>query len=276
MDSRGSLRDLARRSSLDERRHFAHAVTPHAYRQRVKHAIVSALRRREDVIGCWEGGSAATGRLDEFSDVDLVIVASLDAADPIFADVEAAISNIAEIVHRWHVDPPPFPDSAQRFYFLAGAPRFFAVDCVIVTESGAAQILERERHGEPQVEFDRSAKIAALPIDHNALDTRRSRRLGQLRGAVPIFRMLVQKELARGHPLEAFGFHQVLLRALIELLGMRYRPDRFDFSWRYVEIELPDHAQQLIERYAFVADAGALLQLSSELGDELMRQLESL
>ena len=26
--------------------------------------------------------------------------------------------------------------------------------------------------------------------------------------------------------------------SLIELLGMRYRPDRFDYGWRYVETEL--------------------------------------
>ncbi len=135
--------------------------------------------------------------------------------------------------------------------------------------------MERERHGDPQVQFDRSAKIAALPLDRPALDARWFHRLAQLRGAVPVFRMLLAKELARGHPLEAFGFHQVLLRALIELLGMRYRPDRFDFGWRYVETELPEPAQRLIERYAFIADAGALRQLSSELAEELMRQLET-
>ncbi|MGZ9060024.1 MAG: hypothetical protein ACXW14_12360 [Burkholderiaceae bacterium] len=97
----------------------------------------------------------------------------------------------------------------------------------------------------------------------------------QLRGAVPVFQMLVQKELKRGHPLEALGFYQVLLRALIELLGMKYRPDRFDFGWRYVETELPEHARQLIERYAFVADPIRLQQLSSDVGHELTRQLET-
>ena len=59
--------------------------------------------------------------------------------------------------------------------------------------------MERERHGEAQVQFDRSAKIAALPLDRPALDARRLHRLAQLRGAVPVFRMLLAKELARGH-----------------------------------------------------------------------------
>ena len=250
-------------------------MKPEEYRQRVKDAIVSAVRVRADVAGCWEGGSAATARLDEFSDIDLVIVAPLDTADSIFTVVETAITSVGEISHRWHVDPPPFRDTAQRFYFIAGAPRFFAVDCVIVTENGAAQFLEGERHGVPQIQFDRTAQIAALPLDRPALAARRSHRLAQLRGAVPVFQMLVEKELARGHPIEAYGFHQVLLRALIELLGMQHRPERFDFGWRYVETEFPEDAQQLIERYAFIGDASELQRLSGELGDELTRRLEA-
>jgi hypothetical protein len=250
-------------------------MTPNTYRRQVKDAIVSVLRARNDVAGCWEGGSAATGRVDEFSDVDLVIVASLDVADAIFTAVEDAISTVGEISHRWHVDPPPFRDTAQRFYFLAGAPQFFAVDCVIVTATGIAQFLERERHGEPQVQFDRTGQIAALPVDEQALAARRAHRVGQLRGSVPIYLMLVEKELARGHPLEALGFYQALLRALIELLGMQYRPHRFDYGWRYVETELPEDAQHLIERYAFVADHGQLRNLSGELGAELARRLET-
>ena len=74
-------------------------MTPHIYRRQVKDAIVSALRVRDDVAGCWEAGSAATGRVDEFSDIDLLIVASLDAADTIFADIETAISAVGEISH---------------------------------------------------------------------------------------------------------------------------------------------------------------------------------
>ena len=250
-------------------------MKPDEYRQRVTDAIVSALRLRADVAGCWEGGSAATARLDEFSDIDLVIVAPLDAADAIFNVVEMAITGVGEISHRWHVDPPPFKDTPQRFYFITGAPRFFAVDCVIVSEKGTAQFLEGERHGVPQVQFDRTAQIYALPLDRSALAARRSHRLAQLRGAVPVFQMLVEKELARGHPIEAYGFHQVLLRALIELLGMQHRPDRFDYGWRYVETEFPKDAQQLIQRYAFIADSSELQRLSGDLGEELTRRLEA-
>ncbi len=249
-------------------------MTPSSYRLRVKDAIVSTLRLRDQIVGCWEGGSAATGRLDEFSDIDLMIVAPLEEADAIFAAVEAAIANVGAISHRWHVDPPPFPDTSQRFYFLDGAPPFFAVDCVVVKPTAIAQFLERERHGEPQIQFDRTGQICALPLDRAALAARRARRLRQLHGAVPVYRALLEKELTRAHPLEAFGFYQALLRALIELLRMRYQPERFDYGWRYVETELPEEARRLLERYAFVANHDRLRRLSSSLGDELQRQLE--
>jgi hypothetical protein len=148
---------------------------------------------------------------------------------------------LAPLTHRWRVEPPPFADTAQRFYFLADAPRFFAVDCVVVSESGVAPLLERERHGEPLVYFD--------------------------------YAMLLDKELARGRPLEALGFYQALLRALLEVLGMAHRPDRFDFGWRYVESQLPEDARALLARYAFVADAQALRTLAPQLVAELLARL---
>jgi hypothetical protein len=224
------------------------------------------------VRACFEGGSAATGRLDEFSDIDLVIVAPLTSADVVFDAVESALSPHS-IVHTWRVDPPPFPQTAQRFYFLADAPRFFAVDCVVASEAGVEPFLERERHGDPLVYFDRTSRIRARTVDRTALAGRRARRWGQLQGAVPVFAMLVDKELARGRPLEALGFYQALLRSLIEVLGMSHRPDRFDFNWRYVETQLPEDARALLARYAFVADAQELREQAPQLADELRRRL---
>lgn len=40
--------------------------------------------------------------------------------------------------------------------------------------------------------------------------------------------LLAPKELARERALEALGFYQALLRALVELFGMAHRPERFD------------------------------------------------
>lgn len=243
------------------------------YRRGVIEALIARLLPLPAVRACFEGGSAATGRVDEFSDIDLVIVAPLAAADAAFDAVEAGLAARTRITHIWRVEPPPFPDTAQRFYFLADAPRFFAVDCVVVTEGGVPQFLERERHGEPLVYFDRGVKLRARPLDTAAMEERRARRWKQLQGAVPVYAMLVEKELARGRPLEALGFYQALLRALLEVLGMEHRPERFDFGWRYVESQLPEHARALLAHYAFVADERALRERAPRLAAELQQRL---
>jgi hypothetical protein len=248
------------------------AVNAAHYRRAVIEAVIARLLPITAVRACFEGGSAATRRLDDYSDIDLVIVAPLAAADEAFDAVEAALSPHG-ISHVWRVDPPPFPDTAQRFYFLADAPRFFAVDCVVVSEAAAGQFLERERHGDPLVYFDRTSKIRARPVDALGLGERRARRWKQLQGAVPIYAMLVAKELARGRPLEALGFYQALLRALLEVLGMVHRPDRFDFGWRYVETQLPEGERQRLARFAFVAGPEALRERAPELVAELLQRL---
>lgn len=97
-------------------------MTPADYRTAIGDAVCSALIERAGVAALWEGGSAATGRLDEYSDIDVVIVAGLEAAPAIFDAVERALSGVDRIVHTWRVEPPPFRDTAQRFYF-SPAPR---------------------------------------------------------------------------------------------------------------------------------------------------------
>ncbi|MDH4114239.1 MAG: hypothetical protein OEU89_02100 [Burkholderiaceae bacterium] len=243
------------------------------YRRLLIERLIASLLPLEPVRACFEGGSAATGRLDDFSDVDLVIVAPLAASETVFNAVEAALSTSTAITHRWPVEPPSFPDIAQRFYFLADAPRFFAVDCVVATEASVTQFLECERHGEPLLYFDRTGTIRARPVDQPSLAVRRAHRWRQLRGAVPVYAMLVDKELARNRPLEAMGFYQTLLRALLEVLGVEHRPDRFDFGWRYVESQMPEDARRLIAHFAFVGDPETLRERAPELAAELARRL---
>lgn len=249
-------------------------MNPANYRRRLVEAVIARLLPMTAVRACFEGGSAATGRLDDYSDIDLMIVAPLDHADAAFAAIESALSPHT-ITHVWRIDPPPFPDTAQRFYFLADAPRCCAVDCVVVTEAGVAPFLERERHGEPLVYFDRTSRIRARPADQAALADRRAQRWRQLQGAVPVYGMLVDKELARGRPLEALGYYQALLRALVDVLGVTHRPERFDFGWRYLESQLPAEARALIASFAFVGDERALRERSPLLVAELRRRLDA-
>lgn len=251
-------------------------ATAAEYRERLAAVIAAALQRDPRVRAIGEGGAAARGRADAYSDLDLVVVAALDDAPALFRLVETAIATMTPITHTWCVDPPGFPGLAQRFYFVADAPRFFAVDCCVVSEAGLAPFLERERHGSFVAWSDPKKLLVSRRADRATLANRRKERLTQLQGAIPVYSMLVEKELARGHALEALGFYQVLLRYLIELLGMRHRPERFDFGWRYVDRELPEAARAIIARHSYVGDGAALSRLARSLIKELTAQLAAL
>jgi len=253
---------------------------PNHYRARVLQAIVTALGPYgEDArfFAAFEGGSAATGRLDAYSDIDLCVVADASLNDALFAALEEALQAIGTFSHVWNVADAPWPGFAQKFYFLEGSPPFFAVDCSLVVPDTARMFLEVERHGSAQVLFDPKQWIAPQHMDRAAHEARRQRRLTQNRAAWPVYRMLVAKELARGRPLDALGFYQALLRMLIELAGMLHRPDRFDFGWRYLHHDLPPDLQATLTDLAYAADHDALaerLPRADALHRELSRALD--
>jgi len=134
-------------------------------------------------------------------------------------------------VHTWRVEPSPFAGLSQRHYLLDPAPPHFAIECCVLAPDTVAQFLERERHGEPVVHFDRNRQFRSVPFDRGAHAAKLARRFTQIRASWPIYRLVLDKEIARGHALDAFGFYvNGLLRPLIELAGTRYRPERFDFG----------------------------------------------
>jgi hypothetical protein len=250
---------------------------PVAYRGRVLDALVAALRGFADDPGfhaAFEGGSAATGRLDAYSDIDLCVVAEASLNEALFTAVEAALRTIAPIGHVWEVTDPPWPGFAQKFYLLDGAPRFFALDCSLMLPATGAQFLEVERHGAARVLLDPRQWAKPHPLDRAAHAARLRRRRAQNLAAWPVYRLLVEKELARGRPLDAFGFYQALLRMLVEAAGLLHRPDRFDYGWRYLHHDLPAPLQTQLEQLAYV---GRLDDLAARLpqADTLHRNLHA-
>ncbi len=251
-----------------------------AYRDAWRARLSQGLQQRFDndaVPAAFEGGSAATGRTDGYSDIDLVVVAAPGLHEAVFEALEAIIAATDTITHTWAVADPLLPGMTQRFYLLADAPQFFMLDCVAIAPASLPPLLERERHGEPHILFDRAGIVRPQPLDRAALATRRDKRLAQVRKSWPIFRQLVDKELARGRALDAFGFHLALLRMTVDLAGMVHRPERHDFGWRYLHIDLPTALASDIESLAFCGGTDALragLPRLDALHAQLLRALD--
>jgi predicted nucleotidyltransferase len=244
------------------------------FRARLLAGLLPPLRAADGIDACFEGGSAATGRLDDYSDIDLYFVAAA-AADTtaVFEHFERALARLARIAHVWRVEPSPFPGLAQRHYLIDPAPPHFGIECCVLRPEDVTAFLERERHGEAIVHFDHSGRLRSVVLDRAALAAKLARRYEQIRASWPVYRQIVAKEVARGRALDAFGFYvNGLLRPLIELAGMRYRPERFDFGWRYLHHDLPAELQRALTQLAYV---GSIDDIAARLPhvDRLMAQL---
>lgn len=220
----------------------------------VNGVLIEKFGADERFSGIFEGGSTAMGRADEWSDIDFCIVSDPALNDVMFATVEDALARVRPIVHTWRVAEPGWgPGFAQRFYLLQDAPPFFFIDCSVLAPATAATFLERERHGEAVVYHDRNGALVPKPLDRTSFSARLRRRYEQIQACWPIYLTLVRKELARGRALDAHAFYATTLRFLVELVGMRYRPERFDFGWRYLHHDVPADVQQALQQWLYVA-----------------------
>jgi hypothetical protein len=90
-------------------------------------------------------------------------------------------------------------------------------------------------------------------------------RLDRLRTLVPMFADFVDKDLARGNRLGALADYQAfVLRPLVEALGIRYCPARFDYGARYAAYDFPPEVAARLERLWLVCDSKELAERRRE------------
>ena len=83
---------------------------------------IEALRDNPKIVALWEGGSAATGSTDQYSDIDLLALCACET-DEAFDLMESVMP---PITHRYI--EPAGPDLRHRIYFHDGAPKHFFAD----------------------------------------------------------------------------------------------------------------------------------------------------
>lgn len=223
-------------------------------------ALATALEAQDFARAMWEGGSAARAAADQWSDVDAVVICEDDAVDDVFDTVEAALAKLSPIDLVWRVPQPTWHGHAQRFYRLEDAPAHLFVDLVVMKKSDDYQrFLVRERHGEPVVQFDKAGLVEPAAFDVEAHRDKMAAELADLKVRFDMLQCLVEKELERGRALDAMNYYLGLtLGPLMRVLGMRYRPERYDFGRRYTQEDFPAEVAREIEALHFVSDAEEL------------------
>ena len=216
-------------------------------------ALKQSLAGSDAVDAAWEGGSAAFGSDDEFSDVDAVAVVADDAVEATFARVEAALHALSPVTLRH--DVAGTAGFAQRFYRLRDAGEFLVVDLVLIRRSDPLLFREVELHGRGETWFDRRGILRAAHLDADADIAQAHARIPALATAFAMFQHLVTKERLRRRAVDALAFYQAMtLRPLAEAVRLLHCPQRRGFGLRYLARDLPGDAAAAIEALAFVRD----------------------
>jgi hypothetical protein len=228
-------------------------------RHEILNAITTALEPKEYVQALWEGGAAAFDRVDQWSDIDLMIAVDDDHVAETFDQLEACLRSLSPIARQYNLPEPAWHGHSQRFYQLQEASPFLMLDVVVLKRSSENKFLQPELHGDADVHFDKSGVVQTEPFDWPALKEKLRARLETLRVNFDLFQTLTLKEIERGNAIEALGFYLgFTLRPLVEALRIRYRPARHSFHTRYVYYDLPADAVKRLEDLYFVAGLAEL------------------
>lgn len=229
-------------------------MTPLVTRLALVQTLRSALQALPCVQAAWEGGSAAFGAEDAWSDVDAVAVADEARFADTFAAVEVALETLSPLALVHVVTGAP--GYSQRFYRLRDAGEFLVVDLVLLPAAGPLRFREVELHGRGLTWFDRDGRLAAEQhLDAEADAAAARERVPALASAFGMFQHLVTKDRLRGRAVDALAFYQAYtLRPLVEALRLLHAPHTRVFGLRYVQRDLPAATAAALVRLSYVRD----------------------
>jgi hypothetical protein len=229
-------------------------------REQVVAALLGRLKPLDFVNSFFEAGSVSFDADDELSDMDLVVDAEEGKTGDVFAEVEAALGELASFDHLWQVPEPAWHGYSQRFYHLAGTPDYFYIDFLVRADGRPPRLTEVELHGTPRVYFDKRGLTTPTHIDREELRTTIRLRLQSIRGSLPMLAAFARKEIRRGDAAAAMHYYQTgVLRPLCELVRMRHCPLRYNFGLRYLRRDVGSENSARLARLSF---AGSLKELA--------------
>jgi predicted nucleotidyltransferase len=242
-------------------------MTRHIVRNKLENHLV----RCKSVLAMWEAGSAAFDRIDDYSDLDIGILSKKGSNEEIWLIVDRAFEELGGVTLRWNEPSPVFSGMDKRIFRPREAKQWFQVDIGLFPDTATELYNQPERHGRILVVFDHANRMAPPLWDEDANRRRMGEALHQNLMKWQAYYGWFRKELARGRAVDAFVAHLYLtVIPLLTVLNMRYRPNRWDFGFRYLKEELPPDVVKIVERLCYMADPIVMEARFSE-ADRLLR-----
>lgn len=208
------------------------------------------LESQDFILAVWEAGSAATGYLDDVSDLDVSIIVQDDKVEETFQQLHTFLSTQFGILSHYRVPEPTWHGFSQTFYQINHVHEFFYLDIGVIKASLPNKFMETDRHGVAKVWFEKQ------PLYYPSLspvDDIKNRVIKVVKGALAVefvLRIEWMKALHRQSIIDSYttglGYLQ---RVGAPILNAIYRPAKVDFGLRYAYRDYPSNVVHLIESY---------------------------
>ncbi|MBN1151426.1 nucleotidyltransferase domain-containing protein [candidate division WOR-3 bacterium] len=223
------------------------------YKSSIKSGLSDILKGEDSVSAVWEGGSAATGFEDKYSDLDLAVICSEDFVEEVFSVVEDYITKNHAIEKKFRLSEPTWHGNSQCFYKLENSPKFYYIDLTVIKESSDEKFTASDRHGNAVIWFDKKGVIDISPtrgIEKKCSDYFRK----LMKGPLWLLETEIRKNCERGNFVDAkTSYDGVVNRYLASLLNLRYRSNKYDFGLRYARRDYPGEIFKKIESFLFIS-----------------------
>ncbi len=217
------------------------------------------------VLAAFLGGADASGRVDGWSDVDLVVIAEEGRGEATLGMIRAGVAAMGALVLDFRLPEPTWHGMRQAFLRPAGAPEWLMVDVCVAERSSPPRLTERERHGEPVVWFDPEGLIRVTELDGDEHAEKVRAEVEKARHMIGLAGPLVRKTLARGHVGEAVSVYQrMVLASLVAMVRAEHCPERYDFGLRYLDRDVPGGVRERLERLALPVGVEGLRDATAE------------
>jgi hypothetical protein len=227
-------------------------------RSHILESLKRSLEPKKHILAMWEGGAAAFGRVDCWSDIDLMVAARDGQAKRAASEIARILRRLSPVTAQLSVKHPAWPDMIHTFYKLRNAGEFLLVDVGVMPQSCPNKLLETEIHGRALVHFDKAAICRPPALDRRKFFAGMKKRKARLASMFEMVSNFAVKELNRKNYIESQYNYFMILDMLVEALRMKHGPFHHDFRGRYLHYELPAPVVKKLQRLFYVNDPADL------------------
>lgn len=222
-------------------------------RTKIVDHLIKSLNPYTYIYALWESGATAFNRVDNYSDVDLSVQVAEDKVEDVIKLFEKKLTQLAPLEIKYRIPEPTWHGNSNVLYKIGSTSKFLIFDVKFLVRDSIMRFLEVERHGNAKIYFDKLGGSGKTKLNKTRHKERVKNQFKYIAGTFPFFSLLAEKELARGKNIEAIlNYNEFLIKPLITLLRIKYKPERFDFGQTNLEFDLPATVLEKLNSLCYV------------------------